>query len=236
MALAVDGDIIGYRVAAVCEEDFAKACNSIMDEMLNDIVLETQINDMRIYLSGKNNFRYDVAVTRPYKGNREGKVKPIHLSHCYDYLRTKYRAITVDGYEADDAIASDMVQNSAVHCGIDKDIQQIAGRHYNFVTKEMIVVSDAQAKLNMFRQICTGDGTDNIPGLPLIGEKKAEAAISDYVTAAADAYSLYEEVCAKKLPDVDVDEYFNEQSDLIELRTDLKILDMVTNKLECSFF
>jgi hypothetical protein len=57
--LAVDGDIIAYRTAAVCENDFEGACSQIIDNTLREISTQTGIGHMRIYLSGENNFRYD---------------------------------------------------------------------------------------------------------------------------------------------------------------------------------
>lgn len=219
--LAVDGDILAYRVAAVCEEDFAKACNSIIDDMLTDIATHTGIADMRIYLSGENNYRYDVAVTTPYKAGR--KTKPQHLQYCRDYLCRIYGATVINGYEADDAIASDMVKNGAFHCGIDKDIYQIPGKHYNFVTKEWREVTPDEATINLYRQILTGDKTDNIPGLPLIGDKKAAKAINNANTANEDAKQMYREVCEKKLPEVNVAEYWKEQVLLVQMIDDLDV-------------
>lgn len=226
--LAIDGDILAYRIAAACEESFNGACDDLIDGTINSIALDTGINKMRVYLSGSNNFRYSIAVTKPYKGNREGLKKPQHLSYCYDYIVKNYRAITCHGYEADDAIASDMVQNGAIHCGIDKDIMQIAGRHYNFVEKTWTDITQEQATLNFYRQILTGDSTDNIPGLPRVGEKTAEKIIHSADTAMMDAKNYYREICAKSLPEVDVATYWKEQVLLVQLVTDLKITDLMT--------
>ena len=59
--LAVDGDIIAFRTAAVCEEEFEGSCNAIIDATIRDIVNETGISLLRFYLSGHSNFRFDVA-------------------------------------------------------------------------------------------------------------------------------------------------------------------------------
>ena len=45
-----------------------------------------------------------------------------------------------------------------------------------------------------------------------------------------EAKAYYREVCKKCIPDVDVALYWKEQAQLIELRTDLNILDLVTTK------
>lgn len=226
--LAVDGDIIAYRSAAVCEEAFEQACDDIIDATLSEIATATGVSNMRIYLSGKNNFRYDVAKTKPYKGNRETIRRPQFWIYCQDYLKRKYNAIPIHGYEADDAIATDMVQNNAIHCGHDKDILQIPGLHYYYVKKEWVTVSKEQAILNLYRQILMGDSADNIPGLPRVGEKGAEKVIFDPKTAYEDAISFYREVCEDKLPDVNYLEYFAEQAALITMRTDVDFLKAIT--------
>lgn len=222
-SLAVDGDIIAYRTAAVCETHFEGAAESIVDSTLRDIATDTNISNMRIYLSGKDCFRYGISKTKPYKGNRATMVRPQYLESTKQYLINKYDAILVNGYEADDGIASDMSQTGAAHCGIDKDMLQIPGWHYNYVKKEWQEVSEEDAILTLYRQILMGDASDNIPGLPRIGEKKAAEAITNYETALVDAMNFYTEVCNDKLPDINPIEYFIEQSNLITMIKDLSL-------------
>ncbi len=226
--LAVDGDIIAYRTAAVCNDAWEGACEAIIQSTLTDIATDTGVSNMRIYISGSGNFRYDVAKTKPYKGNREGMERPTYLQHCKDFLVREYKAIIVNGYEADDAIASDMTQNGAIHCGQDKDIYQIAGRHYNYVKKEWATVDEEEATLLLYRQILMGDSSDNIPGLPRVGPKKAENIIFNANSAAEDALSFYREVCEDKLPDVDYREYYSEQARLVTMVKDINLLDLFT--------
>ena len=221
--LAVDGDIIAYRTAAVCEEDFEGACASIIDSTLKEISTSTGVNNMRIYLSGRDNFRYAVGKTKPYKGNRATMVRPRFLDYCKKYLVEKYKAFECHGYEADDGIATDMTINGAIHCGIDKDILQIAGRHYNYVNKEWQEVDEEQAVITLYRQVLMGDASDNVPGLPRVGAKTAEKIILDPITAHDDAIAYYHEVCSDKMPDVNPDEYFNEQFSLIQMVTSANV-------------
>lgn len=230
--MAVDGDIIAYRTAAVCEDHFEGACEAIIRSTLTDIATETNVTYMRIYLSGENNFRYQVAKTKPYKGNRATMVRPKFLNYCKQFLATEFKGLIANGYEADDLVASDMVQNGAIHCGIDKDIFQIPGRHYNYVNKIWVEISEEEAILNLYRQVLTGDTSDNIPGLPRVGIKTAENIIFDPKTARDDALSYYREICEDKLPDVNYEEYFEEQFALIAMKTDVDILDMITAQIE----
>lgn len=228
---AVDGDIIAYRTAAVCEDHFEGAGYAIIESTLKEIAEETNVTNMRIYLTGstshpkyptkKDNFRYDAAITKPYKGNRATMERPKYLNDMYNYLVETKNAIIMDGYEADDGIATDMTVNKAIHCGIDKDILQVPGLHYNYVKKEWINVTEEEATLCLYRQILTGDTSDNIPGLPRIGVKKAEAAIKHAESAFNDALEFYRVTCKAKLPDVNYMEYFNEQSKLITMIRDI---------------
>lgn len=226
--LAVDGDIIAYRTAAVCEDHFEGACDAIIASTIKDIATDTGISRMRIYLSGERNFRYDIAKTKPYKGNRATMVAPKYLNHCKEYMIKNYRAIRVHGFEADDGIASDMTQNNAIHCGIDKDILQIAGDHYNYVNKEWQHVTEEEALITLYRQILMGDNSDNIPGLPRVGAKTAEKVIEDAASAHEDAIAYYTEICAEKLPDIDPLEYFNEQKMLIEMIHTIDLYSLFT--------
>jgi hypothetical protein len=220
---AVDGDIIAYRSAAVCENEFEGAAESIIRTTIRDICVDTGITDIRVYLSASNNFRYNVAKTKPYKGNRATMVKPQFLNHCKDYLIKEYGAVLVDTFEADDCIATDMMVNNAIHCGIDKDLLQIPGMHYNYVKKQWITVTPEEAILCLYRQVLMGDTSDNVPGLPLIGEKKAFDAIQNHETAAEDAMSFYETVCARALPNVNYIEYMAEQLQLIKMVCDVPL-------------
>lgn len=217
--LAVDGDIIAYRTAAVCNEHFEGSCRNIIDNTFVQIAGDSGISNMRVYLSGPNNFRKFIAKTQTYKGNRDTIVKPVHLDYCKSYMMDTYNAIFINGYEADDCIATDMTENGAIHCGVDKDIYQIAGKHFNYVEKQWREVTKEEAIVTLFRQVLMGDNSDNVPGLPGIGEKKASDFIASHETAFLDALSAYKQVCAKKLPELqNVEEYFIEQYNLIAMQ------------------
>jgi len=144
--------------------------------------------------------------------------RPKHLPIANSYLKEMYNGLIIDNYEADDAIASYMTQHKGVaHAGIDKDIRQIQGWHYNFVKRIWEYTSEDESKLKLYRQICMGDTSDNIPGLPGIGEKKAEKAITKPDTAKEDAIKLYKKVMLGKKNDEALRDYFDEQSSLVTM-------------------
>lgn len=215
--LAVDGDILAYRTAAVCEDHFEGSCREIIDSTLVQIAGDTGISNMRIYLSGPNNFRKFIAKTMTYKGNRDTITRPVHLDYCKAYMMETYNALFVNGYEADDCVATDMTETGAIHCGVDKDIYQIPGKHFNYVEKQWLELTPEEAKVIFYRQVLMGDSSDNVPGLPGVGVKRASDAIQSADTAFMDALNTYKEVCAKNLPDIDAEAYFVEQYSLIAM-------------------
>lgn len=145
------------------------------------IFTKTRAGSLQIFLSGKHNFRDEVAVSRPYKAGRETQGKPTHWRAVRDYLINQHGAIVTDGYEADDAIgiASTRDGKGAFICTTDKDLDQLPGLHYNWVRDEVYTVSRREADFNLYAQILSGDSTDNIPGIDGIGPIKARKALAD---------------------------------------------------------
>lgn len=145
----------------------------------------------QIYLASadRSNFRYDIAKTKPYKGNRTAP-KPKHFDAIREYLVKHWRAEIVTGQEADDALG--IAQCSApprttVICSNDKDLDMIPGLHWNFVKGNLYTVTPGEALYNFYKQVLTGDTSDNIPGLKGIGPKKAEA-ILDGLSSEQELY------------------------------------------------
>ena len=131
------------------------------------ILHETNATDYKAFHTGDNNFRY--TIYPEYKANRKGKPKPQHLAAVQEFLITEWKAKVTDGNEADDELgieqtcANNSENTQSVICTIDKDLLQIPGRHYNFVTQEFKYVSVLEGCRTFYRQIISGDGSDNIP-------------------------------------------------------------------------
>lgn len=229
--LAVDADIVAHRVACVHNDpsDTLEEMYGILDECLANIALNSGVTEMTLYISDKTNFRYGVAVTTPYKGSRSGKPRPQYLNQAKQYLKDKYKAYVHTNMEADDCIATDMTINENVaHCGIDKDIRQIEGWHYNFVKGIWEYTSKEESPVMIYRQVLTGDSSDSVPGLSGVGPKKALEKITNPETARQDALAFYLEHKPKdkKYPEDDIGEittYFKEQEELIIMVTDLDL-------------
>lgn len=125
--------------------------------------------DYRGFISGKSNFRYKVATIRPYKGDRSG-AKPFHYDAIRQFLVDVYRAEIAENKEADDCIGLACEEGDVV-ISIDKDLDMIPGQHYNWERDVLYTVDDLTGYKNFFKQVLTGDSTDNILGLYGVGPK-----------------------------------------------------------------
>ena len=173
----IDADILNYRIGFATNAESESVAIRTMAGFLEDMLLFDlpEVQTWELHLTGKTNFRDDVAVTAPYKGNRKGTEKPIHYQLLRDYLVKAWNATVSDGIEADDmlAIRSTEIGDDSVIVTLDKDLDQVVGWHYNFVKKNKYYVEKDEASLNFYMQFLTGDVVDNIKGAKGIGPAKA---------------------------------------------------------------
>ena len=187
--ILIDGDIIGYRIGFSTEEENEKIVISRVATFVETMLWEDlEAETYQGYLTGKDNFRNEIAITAPYKGNRSAP-KPKHLQLIRDYLVSAWDFKISVGQEADDEIAIEHTARNyeSIIASIDKDFLQLRGNHWNFVKKEMTFVTDKEALLNFYRQVLTGDRVDNIIGLKGIGPVKADKILA-HCESAADMY------------------------------------------------
>ena len=130
------------------------------------------------------NFREQIAKQAKYKGNRDYANRPKYYRELTEYLIDRFGARYTEGQEADDEIGIRATEegNRALIVSFDKDLLQIPGRHYNWVTKETATISGKDAALNFYAQILSGDPVDNVPGLPGIGSVKARKILAGVVS------------------------------------------------------
>lgn len=151
----------------------------ILKQKLDGIKTACESRNATVILSGDGNFRDDYAKTKPYKGNRDQE-KPQH----YLFVRRtllEWGAEMMAGIEADDALSINLIIDpTAILCTIDKDLNSVPGRHYNW-DKGLKYNVDANSALWFFcYQMLMGDSTDNVPGVPGLGEKKAHALLDEH--------------------------------------------------------
>ena len=186
MIALIDSDILCYRVGAVTEEENENTAIETMAVYLEDMLMFDLLDceEHELFLTGKQNFRFDVAVTAPYKGNRKDKAKPKHLPLLREYLQVSWDASVSDGQEADDdiAIRATELGEDCIIASIDKDCLQVPGWHYNFVKKVKKHVTPEEGLRFFYKQILMGDSADNIKGMHRVGEVTATKMLADFTT------------------------------------------------------
>ncbi len=185
MLALIDSDSILYRVGATSEDDEEWIAKSRLDTFLTALVKEelNECTDHKFYISGSENFRFAIAKTYPYKGNREKLKRPKHLQALRDHIVNKWSAEVSDGVEADDVVSIMAYKHpKSIISHIDKDLDQIPGSHYNYVKKVFYNVSITEALRKLYTQALVGDTIDNIKGVRGIGPKKAEKLLKDCFT------------------------------------------------------
>lgn len=78
-----------------CMDAIGGLVNYVIDET---VMFKTEDN-FSTYLTGGGNFRYDIATTYSYKGNRKDKERLVHLNAARDYLVDYWGAVVVNGKE-----------------------------------------------------------------------------------------------------------------------------------------
>ncbi len=172
MLALIDGDILIYRVGFTTEDvPIAIAC-SRMDESIKNIVEATECDNFSVFLTATGHKCFRFGIFPEYKANRK-QPKPYWYHELRAHLVADYGASVSEELEADDALG--IAQNyNTVLCHIDKDLDQIPGKHYDFVKKVHYDVDVQRGLRFFFYQLLMGDSTDNIKGIPGVGPKTAE--------------------------------------------------------------
>tara|TARA_E500000318_G_scaffold94665_1_gene94094 strand:+ start:555 stop:1244 length:690 start_codon:yes stop_codon:yes gene_type:complete len=201
--ILIDGDMLVYRVGFACDEESERVATQTMGNYISEILtdLAEHYTDHQVYLTGSSNFRNEVAVSQPYKGDRPAR-KPVHKDLLREYLLDEWKAEVSDNMEADDSIAikSTELEYKSIICSLDKDFLQVPTKMYDYTKKTMREIDERSATEWLYRQSLMGDRVDNIAGIHGVGPKKAEKALEDWTTER----DLYER-CLKLYEDNDLD-------------------------------
>lgn len=215
--LLIDADYLIYAIGFTCEDvSESTAKNRLVETLENLVYVHLKADSYEAFLTGKGNFRYDIAKTVPYKGNRKDAAKPPYYQELRDHMVKRLGAVVVEVQEADDEVAIRMTKEPDTYTlvGVDKDLLQIPGWHFNPSKDLEQYVNEFEAYKSFCLQLLTGDRTDNIPGLQGVGPKKAEKALKDSKTKQQlleTAWEKYQELGHTL-------EYFTEQGQLLWLR------------------
>ena len=177
----IDGDILVYRIGFASEEESESIALARCSEFIEDMLLFNNFESYQGYLTGKRNFRNEVAITAPYKGNRKS-AKPKHYDRLRDYMQKAWGFVMIEDQEADDAIGIAAYEHQVGEyciCSIDKDLDMLRGDHYNFVKNIFYYITEEEGIKNFYKQILMGDRVDNIIGIKGIGTVKAERLLKE---------------------------------------------------------
>lgn len=229
MKLLLDSDVICYSAGFAADAQWTRDHEGFEGEleivplsfavqaarnMIHSILDAVPHTTFQLYLSGSSNFRYEIAKTKPYKGNRDRTHKPTRFNELRSYLTDVWGAEVTDGIEADDIVGIEAYKDpNCVICSADKDLDQLAGRHYNIKRKTHYDVSEFEGWYNLYTQALTGDVSDNIPGLPKVGPVTAKKILQNDKTHR----DLYESVLGAYLTRNFSIEYLVEQMNLLYL-------------------
>lgn len=125
--------ILPFRLV---QEKIEKRVRDIMD------ALDTHLEPI-MFLTGKGNFREEIAKRKGYKANRADVDKPYHLENARVYIRSRFNTATSVGCEADDLLCISQTGYNQLYregksgiesviCTRDKDLRQCEGWHYGW--------------------------------------------------------------------------------------------------------
>ncbi|CAB4157600.1 exonuclease [uncultured Caudovirales phage] len=177
----IDADSLIYAVGFSSNDVEEPIAVSRLEQTMVELCMELDCEDYKGFLTGKGNFRDELAVTAPYKGQRMSE-KPIHFQALRCHLVTSWGFTVVKGIEADDAVgiaAYALPEDETIMVHIDKDLNQFRGWHYNYRKQQKYYVSEFEGLVSFYTQILTGDRIDNIIGLKGIGPVKAKKILAD---------------------------------------------------------
>lgn len=188
----VDADFIVYRVGfAVKEDEPIENALATVRTVIHNIWdrFPDSPEPGVLYISGKGNFRDKLTTNESvfleapkyYKGNRDPSMRPHYYDDIREYMINIHGAITVNGMEAEDAAAIHHYSNkdrSTVLVHQDKDLLVIPGWHWHPVKMgDVYYINMRDAAINFWKQVLTGDRTDNIRGIDGLGPKTADKLI-----------------------------------------------------------
>lgn len=177
----IDADSLIYAVGFSSNDVEEPIAVSRLEQTMVELCMDLDCEDYKGFLTGKGNFRDELAVTAPYKGQRISE-KPVHFQALRCHLVTSWGFTVVKGIEADDAVgiaAYAVPEDQTIMVHIDKDLNQFRGWHYNYRKKQKYYVSEFEGLVSFYTQILTGDRIDNIIGLKGIGPVKAKKILAD---------------------------------------------------------
>ena len=149
------------------------------DNYINTILSNTYAIEYLGFVKHQHCSTFRTEIYPDYKKGRKipefyTKLSPIVIYRLMD----KWKFLATTAVEVDDAVSicANHFSNRVI-CHIDKDLDQIAGTHYNYRSHSHYDISQVQAQKNLYIQVLVGDIADNIKGCPGIGKARAREII-----------------------------------------------------------
>ena len=190
----IDADSLVYLVGSKYKD--VRIRSSALNDLDDFIMHILEVNYAKEYVgffgkvNGAKNFRYDVAKTKPYKGNRGDKedwyiywekIMKNHMEKVWGFIPTEY-------VEADDMCTMYATKykgskdyDKIIICSPDKDLEQLGDTWiYDYWKRESLFITALKGQQNLYSQCIEGDSTDNVLGLMGCGKKAAKLHVANY--------------------------------------------------------
>jgi len=226
--LEEDGSVKPLEFTTEEDRKYLEECWANLQKNLESMLETIFCEQYLMAVKGKGNFRDDLY--EDYKANRKKRPSPnIFVPAMRELMIMEELAIASDGREADDMLRI-WAEQCRMHdidyivCSIDKDLKCIPGKHYIMHKDLVIDIAEEEAMRHYYEQLLKGDPTDNIPGVPRVGEVKAakvlkpyskeedfqEKVISEYIAVYGDEWREYLLINGKLIHlQKDINDYFN---------------------------
>jgi 5'-3' exonuclease len=219
-----------YNECVVTRESFQEiepvenALHSVKTLMAS-IQAEFPEHDMIVFFSCPTEDNWRTKFFPQYKANRKDQRRPAHGPAIRKYMEAKYHCEDREGLEADDLISIYASQHpGSIIATNDKDLDQIAGQHYDFTKQHKYWVIPDEAFYVRELQTVMGDSTDNVPGVPGVGRVTADRYMKD-MTAREVYLDFYDTEAAAQY------EWLLNRA-LVSLPTDPEDIEIWTEEIE----
>ena len=201
MHALIDADSLVYAAAYSAQTKDTQGCVVPLGEGLAIHYLDNSVEDIvnlfdsfQLYLTPDVTFRTHMVGYKDGRGSR-----PHHYHTLRNRLTEHWGASVCDNMEADDILsilgwkAFREGRGDVVMVSIDKDLDQVPGKHYNYRKSLFYYLTEEEANYNFWKQMLMGDQADNIQGIPSCGAKNAEKILNesdDWESAVREIYTI----------------------------------------------
>lgn len=209
----VDADFIKYMTCNIRKKQLEEQINST-EIFLKELPIITitknylqstffnKIEDPIIFcFSGKsyNTFRSVLCFEQEYKSKRKltEETYPGQFNDSMEvlkYIKETYATLLFDDLEADDIVAVLQDPQYTYILSKDKDLKQVPGFHYDFENNTIYEIDNNNAAYNLAHQLLAGDSVDEIPGIPMVGDKKAKDFLQKLITEGVPPSQFFNKV------------------------------------------